>query len=83
VAREQIEPQKAIPHNARVSAQSPFHKQLTEKRKDGRLCYLLAGKTFQSFTMNCREQYVASSIFSRATIFQNPEGTLWTHGTFL
>jgi hypothetical protein len=29
--------QKAIPHKARVPAQSPFHKQLTEKRKDGRL----------------------------------------------
>jgi hypothetical protein len=35
---------EAIPHNARVPAQSPFHKQLTEKRKDGRLCHLLAAE---------------------------------------
>jgi hypothetical protein len=36
--------QKVIPHNARVPAQSPFHKRLTEKRKDGRLCHLLAAE---------------------------------------
>jgi hypothetical protein len=36
--------QKAIPHKARVPAQSPFHKQLTEKRKDGRLFHLSASK---------------------------------------
>jgi hypothetical protein len=36
--------QKAIPHNARIPAQSPFHKRLTEKSKDGRLCHLLAEK---------------------------------------
>jgi hypothetical protein len=28
----------------RVPAKSPFQKQLTEKRKDGRLCHLLAAK---------------------------------------
>jgi hypothetical protein len=33
--------QKAIPHNARVPAQSPFHKQLTEKRKHG--CLAVCG----------------------------------------
>jgi hypothetical protein len=33
--------QQAIPHNARVPAQSPFDKQLTEKHKDGSLCHLL------------------------------------------
>jgi hypothetical protein len=32
------------PHDVRVPAQSPFHKQLTEKRKDGRLCHLLLAK---------------------------------------
>jgi hypothetical protein len=36
--------QKAIPHNTRVPAQSPFHKPLTDKCKDGRLCHLLAAK---------------------------------------
>jgi hypothetical protein len=35
---------KTIPHNVRVPAQSPFHKQLTEKRKDGRLCHLSTEK---------------------------------------
>jgi hypothetical protein len=54
--------------------------QLTEKRKDDRLCHLLAAKkNFQSFTVICRKPHVASSICLRATIFQNPEGTLWTH----
>jgi hypothetical protein len=36
-------------------------------------------KNFQSFTVICRKPHVASSICLRATIFQNPEGTLWTH----
>jgi hypothetical protein len=36
--------QKAIPHNACIPAQLPFHKQLTEKRKDGHLCHLLEEK---------------------------------------
>jgi hypothetical protein len=36
--------QKAIPHKAHVPAQSPFHKQLTEKRKDGRLFHLSASR---------------------------------------
>jgi hypothetical protein len=68
--------EKAIPHNARFPAQSPFHKQLTEKRKYGRLCHLLvAEKNFQSFTVICRKPHVASSICLRATIVQNPEGT--------
>jgi hypothetical protein len=63
-------------------AHSPFHKQLTEKRKDGHLFHLLtAKKTFQSFTVICLKPHVASSICLRATIFQNPEGTLWTHCT--
>jgi hypothetical protein len=71
---------KTIPHKARVPSQSPFQKQLTEKRKYGRLCHLLAGrKNFQIFTMICRNPDVASSICLRATIFQNSEGTLWTH----
>jgi hypothetical protein len=40
---------------------------------------LAAKKNFQSFTVICRKSHVASSICLRATIFQNPEGTLWTH----
>jgi hypothetical protein len=36
-------------------------------------------KNFQNFTVICRKPHVASSICLRATIFQNPEGTLWTH----
>jgi hypothetical protein len=58
-------------------ALSPFKKQLTEKRKDGRLCLLLAGKqNFQSVTMICRKPHVTSSICLLATVFQIPEGTL-------
>jgi hypothetical protein len=34
-------------------------------------------KNFQTFTVICRKPHVASSICLRATIFQNPEGTLW------
>jgi hypothetical protein len=30
-----------------------------------------------------RKPHMASSICLRATIFQNPEGTLWSHGTIL
>jgi hypothetical protein len=72
--------QKAIPHKARVPAQSPFYKRLTEKRKDGRLFHLSASKkNFQSVAVICRKPHVASSICLRATIFQNPEWTLWTH----
>jgi hypothetical protein len=33
---------------------------------------------FQSFTVICHKPHVASSICLCATIFQNPEGTLWT-----
>jgi hypothetical protein len=45
--------QKLIPHNAPVSANSPFHRQLTEKRKDCRLCHLLAAKkTLPEFHCN-------------------------------
>jgi hypothetical protein len=40
-------------------------------------------KNFQSFTVICRKPHVASSICLRATIFQNPEGTLWTHCNFV
>jgi hypothetical protein len=36
-------------------------------------------RVFQSFTVFCRKPNLASSICLRATIFQNPEGTLWTH----
>jgi hypothetical protein len=35
-------------------------------------------KNFQSFAVICRKPHVASSICLRATIFQNPEWTLWT-----
>jgi hypothetical protein len=73
--------QKAIPHNARVPAQLSFHKKLTEKRKDDCLCHLLAAKKVKNFTMICRKQHMVSSICLRATIFRNPEGTLWTHCT--
>jgi hypothetical protein len=47
--------------------------------------HLLAAKkkNFQSFTVICRKPHVASSICLRATIFQNPEGTLWTHCIFI
>jgi hypothetical protein len=38
-------------------------------------------KKFQSFTMICHKPHVASSICLRTTIFQNLEGTLWTHCT--
>jgi hypothetical protein len=63
--------------NARVPAQSPFHKQLSEKRKGGRLCHLLAKKNFQSFTMICLElNFLARHNFSK------PRRTLWTHGIF-
>jgi hypothetical protein len=41
--------QKAIPNNVHIPAQSPFHKQLTEKRKDGQLCNLLAAKKLSEF----------------------------------
>jgi hypothetical protein len=40
---------EAIPHKARVPAQSPFYKQLTEKRKDGRLFHLSAKKKLPEF----------------------------------
>jgi hypothetical protein len=36
-------------------------------------------KHFQIFTVICVKPHVASSICLRATIFQIPEGTLWTH----
>jgi hypothetical protein len=39
-------------------------------------------KNFQSFVVICRKPHVASSICLRATICQNPEGTLWTHCIF-
>jgi hypothetical protein len=39
-------------------------------------------KNFQSFTVICRKPHVANSICLRATIFQNPEGTLWTHSIY-
>jgi hypothetical protein len=41
----------------------------------------LGGKknNFQSFTIICRKPHAASTIFLRVTIFQNPEGTLWTY----
>jgi hypothetical protein len=63
-----------LPGNV-LSRNAPFHKQLTEKRKDGRLCHMLAAKeNFQSFSMICRKPHVASSICLRATIFQTPKG---------
>jgi hypothetical protein len=72
--------QKTIPHEARVPAQSPLHKQLTEKRKDGRLFHLsYQKKNFQSFAVICRKPHVASSICLRATSFQNPEWILLAH----
>jgi hypothetical protein len=39
-------------------------------------------KNFQSFAVIYRKSHVASSICLRATIFQSPEWTLWTHCTF-
>jgi hypothetical protein len=39
-------------------------------------------KNFQSFTVICSKPHVASSICLRATIFQKPEGALWTHCMF-
>jgi hypothetical protein len=52
--------QKAIPHNARVPAQLPFHKQLTEKRKDNRLCHLLPAKELPEFHYDLPQPHVAS-----------------------
>jgi hypothetical protein len=43
--------------NVRVPAQSPFNKQLTEKRKNGVLRHLLQQNNFQSFIMICRKQH--------------------------
>jgi hypothetical protein len=40
-------------------------------------------ENFQSFTMIHRKPHEASSICLRSIIFQNPEGTLWTHCSFL
>jgi hypothetical protein len=40
-------------------------------------------ENFQSFAIIWRKPHVASSICLRATIFQNPEWTLWTHYIFL
>jgi hypothetical protein len=42
--RDRFFSQKAIPHNPLVAAQSPFHKQLIEKRKYGRLYQSVDGK---------------------------------------
>jgi hypothetical protein len=36
-------------------------------------------KKLQDFIMICRKSHMPSSMFLRATIFQNPEGTLWTY----
>jgi hypothetical protein len=36
-------------------------------------------KNFHSFAVICHKPHVATSICLRATIFQNPEWTLWTH----
>jgi hypothetical protein len=47
-------------------------KNMTEKRKDGRLFYLSASKNFQSFTIICLKPRMASSICLRATIFKTP-----------
>jgi hypothetical protein len=46
--------------------------------RETRSSYTEINKHYQSFTMICRKPHVASSICLRATIFQNPEGTLWT-----
>jgi hypothetical protein len=59
-----------------LPAQSPFHKQLTENRKDGRLYHLLAAEKVPEFIMIYCKPHMASSICLRATIFQNTEGTL-------
>jgi hypothetical protein len=75
--------QKAIPHNAGVPAQSPFHKQVTENRKDGRLCHLLAAKRLPEFHYDLPQTTHAYSICLRATNFKNPKQTLWTHGITL
>jgi hypothetical protein len=47
-----------------------------EKCKDGRLCHPSAAK--ENFQI-CHKLHVASSTCLCATIFQNPEGILWTH----
>jgi hypothetical protein len=41
--------------------------------------HLFAAKKLPDFHYNLPQTHVASSICLRATIFQNPEGTLWTH----
>jgi hypothetical protein len=46
-------------HTKRAFLQSPFHKRLTEKCKDGRLFHLSASKkNFQSFAVICRKPHV-------------------------
>jgi hypothetical protein len=55
---------------------------LTEKRKDGRLCHLFAAKKLPRFHYHLPQTHIVSSIFLHDTIFQTPEGTLWTHCTY-
>ena len=40
---------------------------------------MLPEDTVRGWLVISHKPHVASSILLRATIFQNPEGTLWTH----
>jgi hypothetical protein len=64
--------QKAISYNARVPAQSPFHKQLTEKRKDGRLFHLSDKKNFQISLWSAVNRMWLDQFASKPQFFKTP-----------
>jgi hypothetical protein len=71
--------QKAMPHNAHVPVQSPFHKQLTEKRKDGCRAICWRKKTSRVSLWSARNLISVAQLDCAPKNFQNSEGTLWTH----
>jgi hypothetical protein len=64
------------PQNMARAGRSPCYQGSPHRR------LLRSVKNFQSFSVICRKPHVASSICLRATIFQNPEGSLWTFCIF-
>jgi hypothetical protein len=66
---------KTIPHNALVPAQSPFHKQLTQKSKDSRLCYLLAANKLPEFHYDLPQNRMWLAQFvCKPQFFETPKG---------
>jgi hypothetical protein len=60
---------------ARVPAQSPFHKQLTEKHKDGLLCHLLvATKTSRVSLWSGANRMWLAQFVCAPQIFKTPKG---------